>query len=117
MSEPIFIGVDVAPALREIAWLALAEGDPDLAWAFVFLSGRDDLPVGAHFEDAEVGVLPTAANIRAGLRELEQRRLIEIRVERPGRPYETWSVFVADQGQDQGHDAPDGSSGSAQTAW
>jgi predicted ArsR family transcriptional regulator len=41
-------------------------------------------------------VLPAGMNIREGVRELERRGLVEVRVERPGRPSETWSLFVSE---------------------
>lgn len=89
-----FTGSDVAPALREIADLALSEGNTDLAWAFVFLRERDDLPFGARFDDEELARLAAGANIREGLRELGRLGLLELRVEREGRPSMTWHVFV-----------------------
>lgn len=90
-------------ALKEIDRLALVEGDLDLLWASAYLRERDDLADGARFDNAELGLLPTAMNIREGLRELERRGLLEIRVEQRGRPLETWSVFVP---EDEGNDRP-----------
>lgn len=87
-------GNDVAPALREIAQLALAEGNVDLAWVAAFLSVRDDLAVGARFADEELARLAGGESVRVGLRELRERGLLEVRLEREGRPSAAWSVFV-----------------------
>lgn len=94
MSEPFFLGIDPAPTLRVIADLALAEGDTDLAWTHAFLGARDDLRIGARFDDEELARAPAAENVRVGLRKLAALGILEVRIEREGRPDMAWSVFV-----------------------
>jgi len=80
--------------LREIGQLALTDGDVDVAWAFTFLAGRADLDTGVRVDDAELALLPSGLNVRAGLRELAQLGMLEIRIEREGRQSQTWSAFL-----------------------
>lgn len=93
-----YLGVEVAPTLREIERLALTEGNVDFAWVATFLSGREDFATGARFADAELARLAAGENIRVGLRDLAERGVLEIRVEREGRPSMVWSVFVSEAG-------------------
>ena len=58
------------------------------------MRGRDDLETSVRFEDAGSARFPAAENIRVGLRELDRRGLLEIRVERRGRPSETYLVSL-----------------------
>ena len=97
-----YLGSDVGPTLREIERLALADGNTDFAWVATFLNGREDFATGALFQDDELARLPAGENIRVGLRDLHERGLLEVRIERQGHPWMTWIVFVPEaHGQDR----------------